>query len=56
MKHTTNIGKVVLVCALTLGIPLFAYFLYGNVRDKYQTVDRSIEQQVGTMESSKGLR
>ncbi|MFH0829362.1 MAG: hypothetical protein V1907_04260 [Candidatus Kerfeldbacteria bacterium] len=56
MKHTTHIGKVVWVCVLTLSIPLFVYFLYGNVRDKYQTVDRSIEQQVGATESGIGTR
>jgi hypothetical protein len=54
MKHSRHIGRIIAVCAVFVVLPLFVYYLSGNIKDKYAISESSIDRQIGVASSSAG--
>lgn len=52
MKHSRHIGRRIAVSAVFVVLPLFVYYLFGNVRDKYDISERSISDQISATAST----
>ncbi len=54
MKHSRHIGRFIALSAVFVMLPLFVYYLSGNIKDKYDVSERSISEQIGVASSSAG--